>query len=411
MLGHKNGMMDYVWILSQGKMRLYPNKGLTFVSDSGESYWGANRIIWDPTQLAINRPLDRRDLHLADWDGDGACDIIWTDPDNTNRVRVWRNRILENDHQDFDWEYLADPAPELYCPETRGLGFFDHPVQFADISGNRMADYLCVERDGRTWGFLNHGPAAQWEYIDQIKFSESKDRANLHWADVNGDGLADLIHTNKFNGDGTVWYNRGRRDIGGSRFHWEPVGVKYQGAVAGSCTYFPDLNGDHRADMHAITHSTVNRAETWYNDCAGKDNGGDDGEITDPSLPDMRPSPKPCQTVSSDTYPSAPTILGEPIEGNSYFQIASACTKQSINHPGFRNKGEFMVRAWKDATIMADSARDWPLYGHDASDLFFAPGAHDGDYTQDIAGEYFQLPSLEKIPDVGISGEKQILKP
>jgi hypothetical protein len=163
--------------------------------------------------------------------------------------------------------------------------------------------------------------------------------------------------------------------------------------------------------MHAITHSTVNRAETWYNDCAGKDNGGDDGEITDPSLPDMRPSPKPCQTVSSDTYPSAPTILGEPIEGNSYFQIASACTKQSINHPGFRNKGEFMVRAWKDATIMADSARDWPLYGHDASDLFFAPGAHDGDYTQDIAGEYFQLPSLEKIPDVGISGEKQILKP
>lgn len=283
MMGHDDGRMDYVWILSKGDMRIYPNKGLRNFSDDGPSYWDANYVIFDPSSMSIGKDLDRRDLHLVDWDGDGACDIIWTDPSNENRPRLWRNRI--KDTGDFNWEYDADPAPDVYCPERKGLGFFDRPVHLADVSGSGKADYLCVEKDGRTWGFVHNDSG--WEYIDQFKFAEGKDRANLHWADVNGDGRADLVHTNKFNGDGTVWYNRGRRDIGGSRYWWESVGVKYQGAVAGSCTYFPDLNGDGLADMHSIKNSLDNTAETWYNGCKGKDHTGDDGPLEDPNLPVM----------------------------------------------------------------------------------------------------------------------------
>lgn len=88
MLGHDDGRMDYVWILSKGDMRIYPNKGLSFVSNDGESYWGPNYVIFDPASMSINRDLDRRDLHLVDWDGDGACDIIWTDPNNLTQPQV-----------------------------------------------------------------------------------------------------------------------------------------------------------------------------------------------------------------------------------------------------------------------------------------------------------------------------------
>ncbi|KAL4898828.1 hypothetical protein BDW74DRAFT_184352 [Aspergillus multicolor] len=95
MMGHSDGRMDYIWILSKGDMRIYPNKGLTNITDSGESYWDANYTIFNPSLLSIARDLDRRDLHLADWDGDGACDIIWTDPDNTNKPHLFRNRIKE----------------------------------------------------------------------------------------------------------------------------------------------------------------------------------------------------------------------------------------------------------------------------------------------------------------------------
>ncbi|KAL4983331.1 hypothetical protein BDW68DRAFT_191412 [Aspergillus falconensis] len=283
MMGHDDGRMDYVWILSKGDMRIYPNKGLSSFSNEGESYWGPNYVIFDPAAIpAIGRDLDRRDLHLVDWDGDGVCDIVWTDPDDMNRPHVYLNRIKQTG--DFNWASAPNEGSDMTCPQDRGLGFFDRPVRLADITGNGKADYLCVEKDGRTWGYLQNDDGN--ELIGQIKFSEGKDRANLHWADVNGDGRADLIHTNKFNGDGTVWYNRGRREIGGSSFWWEPAGLRYEGAVAGSCTYFPDLDGDGRADMHAITHSMDNTAETWYNQCGLPDATGDDAEgVHDPDLP------------------------------------------------------------------------------------------------------------------------------
>lgn len=104
--------------------------------------------------------------------------------------------------------------------------------------------------------------------------------------------MADLIYTNKFNGAGTVCYNRGREEVGGSQFRWEPAGVKYEGAVAGSCMYFPDLDGDGRADMHSITHSMKNTAETWYNRCGLSDaTGNDPGGIKDPNLPIIPDAP------------------------------------------------------------------------------------------------------------------------
>lgn len=283
MLGHDNGMMDYVWMLSKGKMRVYENRGETTVSDSGPSFWGNNYIMFDPTTQSIGKDLDRRDLHLVDWDGDGACDIVWTDPDNENRVKLWRNRIKET--KNFDWEYHSDPAADLHCTEKRGLGLFDRPVQFADVTGNGKGDYLCVEKDGRSSGYV-HRDGDSWDHINQFKFSEAKDRANLHWADVNGDGKADMIHTDKFNGDGSVWLNKGEREVGGSQFEWESVGAKYEGAVAGSCTYYPDLDGDGHADMHAVKYSFTNTAETWFTRCS-VNKVGDDGAITDPNLPVM----------------------------------------------------------------------------------------------------------------------------
>ncbi|EEU40647.1 uncharacterized protein NECHADRAFT_33967, partial [Fusarium vanettenii 77-13-4] len=276
-----NGRDDYVWVLSKGEMDFYPNGGKNFITGS-ESYWG-------PMQKAFFKPdrdLDRRDLHLTDWDGDGKCDIVWVDPNNQNRVSVWRNNYTPGGG--FNWQYLANPAPELYCPEKRGIGFHDIPVQFADVSGSGRSDYLCIEKNGRIWGWTQDAKGA-WTYIDQFFSSKKHDRANMRFADVDGDGRDDAIWVEKFSGDAFVYYNMGRRDIAGSRYWWEiqerggPFPA-YGGSYAGSCQYFPDLNGDGRADLHSIQGTFPNTAVSAYNVCDGNRSGDDSTDIKQPDL-------------------------------------------------------------------------------------------------------------------------------
>lgn len=78
-------------------------------------------------------------------------------------------------------------------------------VRFADLTGNKRADYLCIKPDGYVSAYLHPGDDGSWEDAGQIKFAEDKDRANLRWADVDGDGKDDMIWIEKFSGDSWVW--------------------------------------------------------------------------------------------------------------------------------------------------------------------------------------------------------------
>ncbi|KLO84855.1 uncharacterized protein LW93_7106 [Fusarium fujikuroi] len=276
-----NGRDDYVWVLSKGQMDFYPNAGKDFITDK-DSYWGrVQKAFFKPP-----RDLDRRDIHLADWDGDGKCDIVWVDPDNKNHVSVWKNNYTPGGG--FSWQYLSNPSPELYCPEKRGIGFGDLAVQLADVTGNGLSDYLCLEKNGRIWGWTQDSKGS-WTYIDQFFGTKGHDRANMRFADVDGDGRDDAIWVEKFSGDSFVYYNKGRKDIAGSRYHWEiqerggPFPA-YGGSYAGSCQYFPDLNGDGRADLHSIQATFPNTAVTAYNICGGNRSGDDSSEIKKPDL-------------------------------------------------------------------------------------------------------------------------------
>lgn len=49
---------------------MHINEALDSFPDNAP-YWGRGYVMFD---LTGSRVMDRRDLHLADWDGDGACD-------------------------------------------------------------------------------------------------------------------------------------------------------------------------------------------------------------------------------------------------------------------------------------------------------------------------------------------------
>ncbi|KAF4983927.1 hypothetical protein FDECE_17192 [Fusarium decemcellulare] len=290
MVGHKNGIEDYVWTHSTGYMTLFTNRGKKTIEDSDPGGF------WDPAPGVIWRPprnMHRRDLHLADWDDDGDCDIIYVDPNN-GKVEVFINEYPER--KKWEWTHLSNPAPILKCNQKKGLGIHDLAVRFADLTGNGRADYLCLEKDGRVTGFV-HKNDGGWEDVGQIKFAEGKDRANLRWADVNGDGRDDMIWVDKFNGDGSVWYNGDRSEpskTSGSSFFWRKIDKPvYQGSQAGTCMYFPDLDGNGRADMHGITGTWTNWAYSWLNPSCGMSDaeGDDEGGVIDPKLPVMPTQP------------------------------------------------------------------------------------------------------------------------
>ncbi|OBT91574.1 hypothetical protein VE01_10411 [Pseudogymnoascus verrucosus] len=257
MMGHSGGREDYVWTLSTGQMTIHPNAGL-----------GEFRL----------RPPAVHELR---------ADAIWTDEIciwSIGMVEVWRN--LYGETHAWNWSYLGNPATELSCVEKRGLGIHDIPVHFADVTGNKKADYLCMQKDGRTTGWVNGDSG--WEVIDQFKHTEGLDRANFQFADADGDGKADLIWTDKFNGDGTVYYNGGRQEVGGSQFLWSNEGKAFTGNAAGTCVYYPELNGDNRADQHNVLGTFTNEARTWFNTCDGGNAMGDGPSTgTDPQLPAM----------------------------------------------------------------------------------------------------------------------------
>ncbi|KFY97907.1 hypothetical protein V498_01794 [Pseudogymnoascus sp. VKM F-4517 (FW-2822)] len=286
MVGHDNGMEDYVWTLSTGQMTLYINRGKDSVSNSDAGgFWDPSTgVIWNPP-----RDMHRRDLHLADWDNGGACDIIYTNP-NWGAIEVFINQYPKT--KKWDWQYLSNPAPGVGCKQEKGIGIDDLAVRFADLTGNGRADYLCLEKDGRVTGFV-HKDDGTFEDVGQIKYAEGKDRANLRWADVNGDGRDDMIWIDKFNGDGYVWYNEDRSDpatTSGSSFLWRKISdAVYEGSVAGTCMFYPDLDGNGRADMHGILGTWNNEAESWFNPACGMADaiGDDSDDIADPQLPVM----------------------------------------------------------------------------------------------------------------------------
>ncbi|KPM44471.1 hypothetical protein AK830_g2091 [Neonectria ditissima] len=287
MAGHSDGRVDYVWTQSTGEMTIFINRGKGTIGDSdAEGYWDASTgIIFRPP-----RSMNRRDLHLQDWDGDGDCDIIYVNPD-TNAVEVFLNNFPQTGK--WEWTHLTNPAPGLTCKYKRGLAIFDLSVRFADLTGNHRADYLCIAPDGTVSGFLQEDNGAFVD-VGQIKFAVGKDRANLRWADVDGDGLDDMLWIEKFSGDTFIWYNGGRGSPstgGGSSFYWRTQEKKaFYGLSAGTCLYYADLDGNGHADEHYILGTFNNEARTSLNpSCGLTDRTGDDGTITNPNLP-VQPS-------------------------------------------------------------------------------------------------------------------------
>ncbi|RYP85137.1 hypothetical protein DL769_001041 [Monosporascus sp. CRB-8-3] len=281
------GNDDYVWIDPEGNVVVFANRNTP--PDTNLYKDGA---AWDDKGIVLRTGMDRKALHIGDWNGDGKADVIGVEK-RTGAMTVW----LTN-YNNGAFSFSKQTSEQAYCNQGWGVGRYDLGMRFADITGSGCVDYLCLELDGRTTAWLNDCKSDLFDLrnVGQVKFAEpSKDRANIRFADVNGDGRADYLWVDKFIGDTSAWINGGERpeserpNLGGSKFFWEKKGPVYSGSSRGPNMHFPNLGGVGRADMVHVDPTTAH-GWVWFNSCPA---GGDDGGFTprDPELPLYEPMP------------------------------------------------------------------------------------------------------------------------
>jgi hypothetical protein len=120
--------------------------------------------------------------------------------------------------------------------------------------------------------------------------------------------------------------------------------------------------------------------------CRLPQNGVPTGILADPSEADTG-----CTSYididDSSVQPLDVSSLGDPISGTSYFWVSGDCKYNTNVGPGWKNRADYYVQAYKDAVDIADKAQAWPMYGTDASDMYFGFGTDSDEYSRDIIGK------------------------
>ena len=121
---------------------------LLFIDPSGDIYLYINQHTWGTWKnwgelYATYRP--RQEIHLADFDGDGKCDILLVDK-SSGATTVILNRYASGA---FVWSNIGVVTGSATCTEGYGNDKFDLGVRWSDIDGD-SEQFIQIDRQRLT---------------------------------------------------------------------------------------------------------------------------------------------------------------------------------------------------------------------------------------------------------------------
>ncbi|KAL8671615.1 MAG: hypothetical protein Q9168_003888 [Polycauliona sp. 1 TL-2023] len=258
-----DGRDDFIWIGPNGEITAFVNGG-----QADDGHW-----IWNPQPAKIAGGVGgkRGEIQFADLNGDGRAEYLWVHADGS--VDVWLNVQGPSETAtilDINWS-----------GQTRSIGGIGRDgagVRFADLNGDRRAEYIYVQDNGQLIVYLNtgsqdNGPNAgviNWSLQAQTSTGIASTRGETVLADINGDGRSEVLKVSRTDGSVIESSNGGGRDTGPNAgvINWVPIAAPIAGGVgtSGRGVIFGDINGDGRADFLDVNPDT-SAVNMWLNGC------------------------------------------------------------------------------------------------------------------------------------------------
>ncbi|KAF2161055.1 carbohydrate esterase family 3 protein [Zasmidium cellare ATCC 36951] len=248
-----DGKADYVTVTDDtGQLNLYPNNGYFSTQDSGARTGGIGGYGAAVRLADIN--ADGKDDYLSVDDVTGVLAYLnegqqgnsWSFAEQNNgavialgysgasRSEIQFVDLDANGYADFVMINASTGALHTYLnfgPTDKGYNFEIIPaeiaigvggigagVRLADMTGSGRADYIYLDESGAARIWVNNGNGSDfadlsaWVVLNNgydAAIGVGAQRQDVHFHDVDGDGLADYIWVHPDDGSVSVWYNDG----------------------------------------------------------------------------------------------------------------------------------------------------------------------------------------------------------
>ena len=207
-------------------------------------------------------------IRFGDFDGDGLDDYAYIDLQGRITLSLNGGPQAQTQH---GWRWVTQNGGK---PITGGAGAKRQNIRLADINGDGKVDFLDVHDNGAVFCWINGGANKKapggWVWYPQGQIASGIGAGpGVRFADMNGDGKADLVWLSK-SGSITVWLNqftviKGSRKLNAK---WskenggKPVGTGV-GAVRED-VQLADIDGDGKAD-YLWVHPEDGSVSVWIN--------------------------------------------------------------------------------------------------------------------------------------------------
>ncbi|WP_435600230.1 glycoside hydrolase family 9 protein [Streptomyces sp. C10-9-1] len=202
---------------------------------------------WAPLGEVVDDAGEGSQTRFLDIDGDGDADRVVAG--SGGRIRAWRNDGAR------DWSPMGDITPESAAQDDG-----DPPqVFFGDVDGDDRDDYIRIlGADESPTGFASMRVWRNESTAEAVGWAEPRTVANdlgytgdLLFVDIDGDGDDDLLVKGRLSYI-TAWENTGHGLP--SEGDWKTIGFGYPMEGPSGELSFADITGDGRADVVLVEY-------------------------------------------------------------------------------------------------------------------------------------------------------------